>query len=301
MAASSYVKSNEPDIAGDPEATIRASEAQIAGIRPSAEKQIVWAYPDRRRTPFCLVYIHGFSASAGEIRPVPDRVATDLKANLFFTRLAGHGLDGAALGAATIEDWTEDLQEAIRLGEALGDKIILMCTSTGAALAVWGLSEPKLAKNIAAAILISPNFGIRAAGAFLLEAPFARQLIHITMGPTRNVEPDTDLQRSIWTGTYPTEALLPMAQAVALARRTKVEDIKTPALFFYSNGDKVVDSTRTAKIANRWGGPSRAIQVEQTDDPNGHVLAGDAYSPSTTQTVISQICAWLAETLRPHS
>lgn len=299
--AAAFVDSNEPDIAGDPEATIRTSEAQIAGIRPGAEKQIVWAHPDKRRTPLCLVYIHGFSASAGEIRPVPDRVAADLKANLFFTRLTGHGIDGAALGAATIEDWTEDLHETIRIGEQLGDKIILMGTSTGAALAVWALSQPKLAKNIAAAILISPNFGIKAIGAFLLEAPFARQLVHITMGPTRNVEPDTDLQRGIWTGTYPTEALLPMAQAVALARRIKVEDIKTPALFLYSGGDKVVDSTRTTKVANRWGGPSRMIQVEQTGDPNSHVLAGDAYSPSTTQTVISQICAWLAETLRPHS
>jgi alpha-beta hydrolase superfamily lysophospholipase len=301
MAGASDSKSYSPTIVDDPEAFIRASEAQIPGIRPAAEKQIVWAHPDRRRTAFAIVYFHGFSASAGEIRPVPDRVAANIKANLFFARLTGHGIDGAALGRATIESWLDDIGEAIAIGEALGEKVILMGVSTGGALATWALSQPRLAEKVAAAVLISPNYGLRAAGAFLLNAPFARQLVHLTLGRTRNAEARTDLQRKIWTTNYPTEALLPMARVISLARKTKVEEIHTPALFFYSPDDRIVDPTGTVSMAKRWGGPHRVISVEHTDDPNRHVIAGDAYSPSTTDMVITQICAWLATTLRLNS
>jgi alpha-beta hydrolase superfamily lysophospholipase len=285
----------------DPELYIRSQEARIDGIRPGCEKQIVWATPDKQKTRYAIVYIHGFSASAGEARPLPDKVASALSANLFFTRLTGHGIDGAALGRAKIEDWLEDVAEAIAIGEALGDKIILMGTSTGGALATWALTQPHLAKRVAAAILISPNYGLKAAGAFLLNAPFARQIVHATLGRTRNAEARTELQRRIWTGTYPTEALLPMARAVSLARHAPVSTISTPTLFFYSPADKIVDPSATMKMASRWGGPHRLVPVADADDPNGHVLTGDAYSPSTTERVFTQICSWLEETLRPNS
>jgi alpha-beta hydrolase superfamily lysophospholipase len=221
MAGATDVKSRFPTIADDPEAYVRASEARIPGIRPGAEKQIVWAHPDRRCTPFAIVYLHGFSASAGEIRPVPDRVAAKIGANLFFARLTGHGIDGSALGRATIGDWLNDIAEAIAIGEKLGQKVILMGVSTGGALATWALSRPELAPKVAAAVLISPNYGLKAAGAFLLNAPFARQLVHITLGRTRNAEARTELQRKIWTTTYPTEALLPMAKVISLRRSAR--------------------------------------------------------------------------------
>jgi len=301
MAAVSHPGPVAPDIAGDPEAYVRASEARVAGIRPGAEKQIVWAHADRRRTPLAVVYIHGFSASAGEIRPVPDRVAADFSANLFFTRLAGHGIDGAALGTATLAQWLGDVAEAITIGQALGEKIILMGISTGAALATWALSQPQLAGPVAATVLVSPNFGLKAAGGFLLEAPFARQIVHLALGRTRNVEPATALQRRIWTGIYPTDALLPMAAAIGLARRVRVEAIQTPALLIYCPRDQIVDPAKTRTVADRWGGPHLLIAVAHTDDPNGHVLAGDAYAPANNETLVTQICGWLRQTLRPHS
>ena len=67
-------------------------------IRPGLQKEIVWANPaTKTKTPLAIVYIHGFSASKGEVRPLPDKVASALGANLFFTRLTGHGEDGAAM------------------------------------------------------------------------------------------------------------------------------------------------------------------------------------------------------------
>lgn len=72
-------------------------EAQVPDLRPDAEKTILWAGAPGQKTPLSVVYVHGFSAAAPELRPVPDRFAEALGANLFFTRLAGHGRDGAAM------------------------------------------------------------------------------------------------------------------------------------------------------------------------------------------------------------
>ena len=292
---------NEPGLGTDPGSLIAQSEAASAGIRPGAEKQIVWAHGDHRRTALSIVYVHGFSASAGEIRPVPDRIAEKMAANLFYTRLAGHGMDGQALARASLADWQDDLRQAIKIGAMLGERIILIGTSTGGALVTWALAQPSLARNVAAAVLLSPNYRLKAAGAFLLEAPFARQMVHLALGRTRHAEAATDLQRRIWTAHYPTDALLPMAQTVRLARRTKVEAIRTPALFLYSPADRIVDPERTLQVARRWGGPHQEMALARTGDPNNHVLAGDAYSPDTSDLLVTEISTWLIRTACPNS
>ena len=43
-----------------------------------------------------------------EIDPVVDLIAAELNANVYFTRLRGHGQDGKALGEATYEQLLDD-------------------------------------------------------------------------------------------------------------------------------------------------------------------------------------------------
>ncbi len=71
-------------------------EADVKGVRAGCAKQIVWA-DGVRKTPISVVYVHGFSATGAEVRPLPDLLAKALGANLYFTRLKGHGQDGIAL------------------------------------------------------------------------------------------------------------------------------------------------------------------------------------------------------------
>jgi alpha-beta hydrolase superfamily lysophospholipase len=273
---------------------LSSSEGRLDNIRPDLAKQIVWADPARKvRTAFSIVYLHGFSASSGEIRPVPDLVAQHLGANLYFARLAGHGMDGAALGGTTIEAWLDDVAEAVAIGERIGSQVIVMATSTGAALATWALTEPALAENIAAAVLLSPNYRLQARGAFLLSAPFARQIVRVAIGRTRGSEPINAAHARFWTLNYPTDALLPMAKAMQLANRAPVETTPVPALFLYSPRDTVVDPRRIVEIAGRWGAPHKLIAGEDGDDPAAHVITGDALAPSTTKKVAKDICDWL--------
>lgn len=285
-------------IGPDPAAYLAAREAEHANIREGLAKEIIWADPDgRQRTPVSIVYLHGFSASKGEIRPLPDLIAEQLGANLFYTRLTGHGQDSAAMGVASAEDWIADTAEALAIGRAIGDRVVVIATSTGATLASWAATRPDLAENVAAMIMLAPNYRINGTGAGLLSGPWGAQLSRLLLGPRRGFEPANDLQRDLWTSSYPTAALMPLAATVAMTRASRVEDIAIPALFIFSDEDRVVDPRATHGVIARWGAATRTILVSDADDPNHHVLAGDAYSPSTTNRLADEAVVWLHDTL----
>ena len=287
-------------IGDDLDVYLEQAEARVAGIQPNQHKEIVWADPETKvKTPVAIIYIHGFSASPSEMRPLPDIVAKNLGANLFLTRLFGHGTTTNAMVDVSINAWVNDFAEALAIGERLGDKVVIMGTSTGGALTTWAIAQPAFRDRVAAVILCSPNYGVKAFGSSLLTLPFARQLAHLVMGETRSFEPGTDLQRLYWTTTYPVDAILPMAETVRLAVDAPIDQVTTPALFLISPEDTVVDPAITRRLAARWGAAHKLIEIGGVEDPSKHVLAGDAMSPSTTTPIAKLATDWLRETLRP--
>ncbi|MDO6965730.1 alpha/beta hydrolase [Rhizobium alvei] len=287
------VRFDPSKIGSDLDAYLAEREQGYSDIKPGQAKSILWADPvARRKTPVALLYIHGFSASSGEIRPVPERVAQALGANLYFARLAGHGRSHSdAMGEATVNDWVNDLAEAVEIGHRLGDRVVVIATSTGASLVTWALADPQFADRIDAAVFISPNYGVKANGAFALTLPFARQIAHVLVGDRRGFEPANALQAALWTTDYPVEALLPMAEIVRLAAGAEVGKIRTPVLFLISPLDEVVDPVATKAIAARWSGPNEIAEID-TQDPSHHVLAGDALSPSSNDRTVQLASDW---------
>jgi pimeloyl-ACP methyl ester carboxylesterase len=273
-------------IGNDPDAYLAASEAQVAGIRDGLQKEIIWAFPNSKaKTKLAIVYVHGFSASKGEIRPVPDKLAAALGANLYYARLTGHGQNGAAMAVASVNTWVNDFAEALAIGKAIGEKVVVVATSTGAGLATIAAADPVLSKQIDAMIFVSPNYGVQASGSFLLTMPFSRQIAHMLLGPEREFTPVNALHGSLWTSKYPTEALLPMAALTKLGREVMVENIRIPTLFVYAETDKVVRPDLTTERAARWGAKAQTHVVTNPEDPYQHVIAGDALSPSKTEEV----------------
>lgn len=284
-------------IGNDPQAYITTAESKVDGIREGLQKEIVWADPtSKAKTPIALVYVHGFSASKNEVRPVPDKVAQALGANLFLTRLTGHGQSGDDMAKATVNNWVNDFAESIAVAKMLGDKVIVISTSTGGGLSTWAATDPQLAKDIAALVMISPNYGIQAPGSALLTMPFGEQIANMVAGKEREFKPENALHAKYWTYKYPTKAVLPMAALTALAAEIPVETVKIPALFIYSETDKVIQPGLIKAIAARWGAPSSAYILPKNDDPYSHVIAGDALSPSTTQDVTDKIVEWIKGT-----
>jgi pimeloyl-ACP methyl ester carboxylesterase len=95
------------ELTADP-AILAEREATFDDIVPGAEARVIWAGEPGEVTRWTVLYLHGFSASSEEIRPVPDHVAAALGANLVFNRLPGHGRTAQAMGEATAVEWIDD-------------------------------------------------------------------------------------------------------------------------------------------------------------------------------------------------
>ncbi len=283
-------------LGADLDAYLHRAERDVPDLVRGTQKHILWADPAARdRRPVAVVYVHGFSATLEEIRPVPDRVARALDANLFYTRLAGHGRDGAALARAYLEDWTREVAEAIAIGRRLGERVILIGTSTGATLIARLLAEPRWRAGVDGVVLVSPNFALADRRAALLHWPFAETLVPRLAGAERRFVPHNARHAKYWTEAYPTVALLPMAAAVRAARAADLGAIDVPALFAYSDADRVVDPAATRAAAARWGGPVTLWPVAPgpADDPAAHVIAGDILSPGLTDAMVARILEWV--------
>ena len=266
---------------------LAAAERTTGPIRPGAAKRIVWHDPQHRTpTELSLVYIHGFSASAGEIAPVCDLMARQLSANLFYTRLTGHGQNGAALARAKRADWLADTRQALTVGRRLGRRVVVFGTSTGGTLAVWAAAQADLSPAIAALVLMSPNFGPRHPLADLLQhswlhTPAARYIRGQRRFPAVNAG-----HAAVWTLDYPWTAVLPMLRLVRTVRGIDPGRIRMPVLLFYHANDRVVRVERMQRFYRRLGGAlKQRFRIERSFHPGRHILAGDVFAPAMSRTV----------------
>lgn len=281
-------------IGSDPETYLATSEGAVEGIVHDLHKEIIWAYPQSKaKTPLAIVYVHGFSASKEEVRPLPDIVAAELGANLYYARLTGHGRNGDALMEGGVNAWVNDLAEAVAIGEMLGEKVIVMGTSTGGSLATWGAGQTRLTNKIAGLIIFSPIYGYQHPLAGLATGPWGAEIAEMAEGKVRRFEPSNEDHGKYWTHEYPTRAGLPVLAVAKLAREAAVENVKIPALFIFSPGDRVVDTELTKSIAKRWGGPSEIVEVNDSEDPYDHVIAGRILSPNTTEPLAQRCIEWI--------
>lgn len=285
----------EADLGEDVEAYLNDSEAAFDDIIEGAQKEVIWAGAKGAKTPLSIVYVHGFSASKQEIRPVPDNVAASLGANLYFTRLAGHGRGGPAMAQATSNDWLNDVAEAIAIGRAIGEQVVVIATSQGGTMTAMSAVNPDVMRNVAGIVFISPNFGVASKSAGLLTAPFARTFVPLIAGTERSFEPVNAEQEKWWTTRYPIEAVFPMAASVQAAAALPFESILTPAFFIYSPQDTVVRPSEIERVAESWAGKKEiwSVVIGPNDDPAAHVIAGDILSPSLTEPVSARVLEWI--------
>jgi esterase/lipase len=284
------------DVPDDVDAWIAASEADVPGIRPGDSKGVVWFDSAGVRTPLSLVYLHGFSADRHELDPVPERLAQALGANLFFTRFTGHGRDAAAMGDVGPSDWFQDVSEAVDVGTRLGDRVIVMGTSTGGTLATWAAGHPELKGDIAALMLVSPNFHPVDRTSRLLLWPWGNQLLRFFVGRQRCWEPANEGQGRHWTTCYPSQVLLTMMGLVERVRTMDLGEVTAPTLALYSPDDDVVDPDETVAAFGRLGAVPKMLRTfDSSTDPSHHVLAGDIMSPESNDAILDVMLAFVED------
>ncbi len=155
-------------------------------LKPDNQARIVWEDSLHRKTPYSIVYLHGFSASQEEGDPVHRRMADRYGCNLYLSRLDGHGIDTSdPLLNMTVTGLWNDAKEALQIGKALGHKVILVGTSTGGTLALkLAASYPD---DVYAVINMSPNIEINQPLAFLANNHWGLSLARLVKQGDYNV------------------------------------------------------------------------------------------------------------------
>jgi len=271
---------------------IKSSEEATPNLGQNIEKKILWASKPAHKTSLSIVFIHGFSATRAELSPVIENVAKALNANVFFTRLTGHGQDGEALSNATFEDWIDDTKEAINIGKTIGDEVILFGSSTGCSLIHSLLEDLKQIKSV---IYVSPNFGPKSYKGHFLRAPGAKWYIPLILGKEHSFTPKNSEHERCWTTRYPTKALFAVKDSVVAASLINHSNIKLPMLFWFSDNDKVISAKDTRRIVSKMGGNVEIFNpiLSPKDDPLKHVVLGDILSPTKTDQGVKKILEWI--------
>ena len=197
-----------------------------------------------------VVYLHGFSASQMEGDPTHRRFAKEFGCNLFLARLADHGVDTTeALLLYTPDRSWESAKEALAIGTKLGDKVILMSTSTGGTLALKLAAE--YPEKVFALINLSPNIALRNGAAFIANDPWGLQIARLVVDGDYNVTDATEEESKYWNKKYRLEAV---SQLEELVESTMTKDlfqrIKQPSLslYYYKNEEEQDPQVRVSAM-----------------------------------------------------
>ncbi|MEM0976057.1 MAG: alpha/beta hydrolase [Pseudomonadota bacterium] len=287
-------------LGADLDASLAIAEARFDDMRPGHAKEIIWAAARGSVTKTAVIYIHGFSASKGEMRPVPDRVAKALGANLFFTRLPGHGRNGRAMAETELHEWFEALDEALEIGRRIGERVVIMSCSTGCTLVTAGFAEAWRKDRVVANIMIAPNFGVQSLAATLAYLPKAEHWVDKVAGQEVSFEPRNEEHALWWTNTYPPSSIVPMMRLIKLARKLGANELTVPTLAIFNRDDQVVRAGSTVRLLEKWGASVKSVSAptEGAVDRYRHVVLGDILSPANTDWGVETMMKWLNSTLR---
>lgn len=252
-------------------------------LKPDNEARIVWADSTRSRTPYSVVYIHGFSASQEEGDPVHETFARTFGCNLYLARMADHGIDTTdQLLYFTPDRWWQSAKEALAIGKALGDKVILMSTSTGGTVSLILAAE--YPEDVYAMINMSPNIAINDEKAWLLNKPWGLQLARLAMGGNSRVFPPDSAKDKYWNNAYRLESVTQLQEMVDDRMNEETfSKVKCPTLtlYYFKNEEEQDPTVKVSAMIdmNRLLGTPDSLKV-MVPIPNagGHVLGSHVVS-----------------------
>jgi len=202
-------------------------------IKPDNEARIIWADSSKAKTKYSVVYLHGFYASQEEGDPVHENFAKKFGCNLYLSRLADHGIDTVdQLINFTIDRGWESAKEALEIGRAIGEKVILMSTSTGGTLALMLAAE--YPDDVFAMINMSPNIRINHPLAFIANDPWGLQIARLVRGGKYNISPPDSLRDKYWYQKFRLEAVVQLQELLEeKMNEATFKKIKCPSLTLY--------------------------------------------------------------------
>jgi pimeloyl-ACP methyl ester carboxylesterase len=272
-------------------------------LKPDNEARIVWLNDSlKSSTDYSIVYLHGFSASQKEGDPVHRDIAKKFGCNLYLSRLAEHGIDTSeVLLNFTVDKYWESAVDALRIGTHLGNKVILMATSTGGSLALQlAATYPD---KVYALILMSPNIAIADKNAWLLNNPWGLQIARLVVGSHYiDGTDDRPIYRQYWNSHYRVEAAVQLEEYLETTMVQKTfEKVHQPTLLLYYykdevHQDSVVSVSAMKKMFAQLGTDS--IHKRAVDLPNtGNHVIGSYIKSHDVPSVEREVTSFMKEIL----
>ncbi len=272
-------------------------------IKPDNEARIVWARDSlRQKTEYAIVYLHGFSASQEEGNPVHRNIARQFGCNLYLSRLSQHGIDTVdALVNLTADNLWESAKQALAIGRQLGNKVILMGTSTGGSLALQlAATYPSLVSGL---VLYSPNIAINDPNAWLLNNPWGLQIARLVKKSKLNTAANTTPEyKQYWNHQYRLEAAAQLEEELETTmNKGTFGRIQQPTLTLYyykdeQHQDPVVKVSAMKEMMNSLATPAALKRMIAVPNAGSHVIASPIQSKDIV-TVEKETAAFLREVL----
>ena len=257
---------------------IHQKELKFINIKEGNESRIIFYDSVPKKTNLSIVYLHGFSGSSQDGSPVHINTAKKLKSNIYLPRLYAHGLNSdEPLLEYTGEKYLDSAREALAIGKIIGEKVILMCTSTGcsAALAL-AANHPQ----VSALVMYAPNIRITHPLDFVATLPWGLYIVRLVEGGKYYYITNTwEDKEKFWTTKYRLEAPIEMQNLLETAMNEEVfRKVMVPTFsgFYYKNEveqDNVV-SVNAMRMMFKQLGTEDSLKLEIAfEDAGGHEIA----------------------------
>ncbi|MEM9886143.1 MAG: alpha/beta hydrolase [Bacteroidota bacterium] len=220
---------------------VAEQESKVPNIKPDNESEIVWL-DSMRKTEYAIVYLHGYSASKGEGEPIHRNIAKKYSCNLYLPRLFQHGLDNEdAFLKLTPKGLVESAKEAIAVGKEIGEKVILMSTSTGSTLSIFLATEDP---SIHSLVMMAPNIELADPTSHLINEPWGKQLMRTIVGSDYRTWEAPEAALQYWTTKNRIEGLIALRTLMDKSMTEEIFskiDIPTLILAYYKSEEEQDD------------------------------------------------------------
>ena len=258
--------------------SIERAEQSVANLKPNNEARIIWADSLPKQTAYALVYLPGFTATYVEGDPVHRDFATRYGFNMYVPRWRDHGLDVEdKLLHYHPDSVLQTAAHALAVGKRIGEKVLLMSTSTGGTLSIYLAAQyPELVDGI---IAYSPNISIKDESAKVLTMPWGLQIARQIVGGThRYFEADEEFQK-YWYNHYRLEGLVQLQSLVEHTMTPETfAEVEAPFFlgYFYKNDsiqDQVVSVPAMLDMYGQLKTPEAQKRKTAFPDVATHALA----------------------------
>ena len=260
----------------------------VEKVKPGNEAKIIWANDSvHTQTSFVLLYLHGFSACRMEGYPVNEDFPKRYGCNAYLARLASHGLVSEnPLIDMTPNRLYESAKQALAIARQLGQRVIIMSTSTGGTLALKLAADfPEMVYGL---ILYSPNVRIKQKASVLLSKPWGLQIARLNFGGDFRVSKEDPLSDGCkyWNCRYRAEATVYLQQLIDATMNGDVfTKVKCPLFLGYYfkdelHQDETVSVKAELKMFEQVGTPNAKKRAQAFPEAGSHVIACSLTSKS---------------------